>query len=131
MRLGMVTTYPPRRCALAEFSAELGFALTPEFDVVVCAVDRHGLDYPDEVAAVIREDDRGDYARAARILAEHGVDAVVIQHDAAVYGGPDGAHLLDLAQELRVRGVPYLLMLHTVRPPNDLAWTRTVCSMRR
>lgn len=129
MRLGMVSTYLPRRCGLAEYAAELGFALAPEFDVVVCAVDRHGLNYPDEVAAVIREEDPGDYRRAARIMAEHGVDAVLIQHDATVYGGPSGSHLLELTSELRQRGIPYLLVLHTMRPANDQHWTRTVAAL--
>ena len=129
LRLGMVSAYPPRRCGLAAYAAELGYALAPEFDVVVCAVDRHALNYPDEVAAVIRADDRADYRRAARILAEHRVDAVLIQHDAAVYGGQAGAYLLELTHELRLQGIPYLLMLHTMRATADPTWARTLAAL--
>jgi glycosyltransferase involved in cell wall biosynthesis len=128
-RLGMVSTYPPRRCGLAGYAAELVSALAPEFDIVVCAVDRHGLTYPDEVAVVVREEDPDDYPRAARILAEHGVDAVLIQHDASIYGGRAGAHLTRLTQELRSRGIPYLLALHSLQPATDQAWSRTVAHL--
>ena len=54
MRLGMVSTYPPRRCGVANYAGELGRALSRQFEVVVCAVDQDRLTYPDEVVAVIR-----------------------------------------------------------------------------
>src|SRR5215813_3056821 len=108
----MVSTYSPRRCAVAAFATELGRALSPEFDLVVCALDRYGLSYPPEVAAVIREDERDDYRRAARVLAEHEVDAVLIQYDDSSFGGP---HVLDLAHELRRLELPYVVVLHGER----------------
>ncbi len=114
MRLGMVSTYSPRRCGLANYAGELVRALARQFEVVVCAVDRDRLTYPDEVVAVIRQDAGEDYRRAARILAEHSVDAVLIQHAHGIFGGPAGAHVLGLADELRLRGVPYLVTLHSM-----------------
>jgi glycosyltransferase involved in cell wall biosynthesis len=104
-------------------------ALRAELDVVVCAVDRHGLTYPDEVVAVIGQDRLADYRRGARVLAEHRVDAVLIQFDDTGYGGPAGAHVLDLAHELRLLGIPYLVHLHTLRRPADPTWLRTVSAL--
>ena len=121
MRLGIVSHYPPRRGRLAAYAGELVRALSPEFDVIVCAVDRHGLDYPDEVAAVIAEDDASDYRRAGRVLAEHAVDAVLIQYDEGLFGGPSGTHVLELAHELRLRDIPYLVTAHSPPPAEPAA----------
>lgn len=108
MRLGMVSAYPPRRCATATFAADLGRALAPEFDPVVCALDRYTLTYPREVAAVIREDEQDDFVRAARVLAEHAVDVVLLHFD-----GP-GPYLPGLAGELRRLNLPYVVAVHRV-----------------
>jgi glycosyltransferase involved in cell wall biosynthesis len=105
----MVSTYPPRHCGSATYAAELGRALAPEFEPVVCAVDRYGQTYPDEVVAVVREDDPDDYRRAARVLAEHGADVVLLHYDDSA---PFAA---DLAAELRRLGLPYVVAVH--RPP--------------
>jgi len=129
MRLGIVSPYPPRRCGLAAYAGELVRALSPEFDVFVCAVDRHGLVYPDEAVAIIGQDDIDDYSRAARILAEYGVDAVLIQHDDGVFGGPAGSHVLELGRELRLRGIPYLVALHSVRRTLDPTSVRPVAAL--
>jgi glycosyltransferase involved in cell wall biosynthesis len=127
VRLGMVSTYPPRRCGVARYAGELGRALSRQFEVVVCAVDQDRLTYPDEVVAVIRQDAGEDYRRAARILAEHTVDAVLVQHAHGIYGGPAGAHVLGLTDELRLRGVPYLVTLHSL--PNVELHARTVTTL--
>lgn len=116
VRLGLVSTYPPRRCGPATYAAELGRALAPEFDLVVCAVDRYGSAYPDEVVAVIHEDDPDDYRRAARVLAEHGVDVALVHYDAGTMGGP---HLRGLADELTRLGLPYVLSLHRAPGADD------------
>ena len=99
---------------MAGYAHDLGEAISREYPLVVCAVDRHGLNYPDEVVAVIGQDEAEDYRRAARILAEHTVDAVLIQHKLGVYGGAGGAHVLGLAHELRLRDIPYVVTLHSV-----------------
>jgi glycosyltransferase involved in cell wall biosynthesis len=124
-----VGPFPPHRSGLAGHAGELARALRRELDVVVCAIDRYGLSYPDDVVVVVAQDRLADYRRAARVLAEHRVDAVLIQYDGAAYGGPAGAHLLDLTHELRLRDIPYLVHLHSLRRPADQAWLRTVAAL--
>src|SRR5262249_57244644 len=102
----------PRRCGSATYASELGRALAPEFDMVVCAIDRQGLTYPREVAAVVREDERDDFRRAARVLVEHSVDAVMLHCDEA------NPYLADLVQELRRLGLPYVVALHRTPDPS-------------
>ena len=59
----------------------------------------------------IHQDQRGDYAAAARVLERRGDDVVVIQHEYGIFGGHEGAHILSLAAELRQ---PIVVTLHTV-----------------
>jgi glycosyltransferase involved in cell wall biosynthesis len=125
VRLGMVSTYPPRRCGSAAYTRELGHALAPEFDVVVCAIDRHDLTYPSEVSAVVREDERDDYRRAARVLAEHAVDAVLVHHDEA------NVYEADLARELGRLGLPYAVALHRIPDLADPSFAAVVSRAER
>lgn len=117
MRIAIVSTYPPQRCGLAQFTCDLRTAMVdvaPSWEVNICAVDTDGVSYGDEVCEIIRRDHLDDYTRAARSLAVAATDLVVIQHEYGIFGGPDGCYVLDFAAELRRRGVPYLVTLHTV-----------------
>ena len=114
MRLGLVSTYAPRRHELAGPATALVRELIRRHEVCVCAVDRHGLEYPDEVSAVITDDRPDDYVRAARILDDHGVDAVLIEYDEGIYGGPGGAHVSALVEQLRARSVATIVRLHAL-----------------
>jgi glycosyltransferase involved in cell wall biosynthesis len=119
MRLVVLSTYPPRRCGIATFTADLRSALrtsSPGWRVDVCAVDRDGLAYGPEVVEVVDQDDRDDYRRAARAVVATGADLVVIQHEYGIFGGPDGSHVLDFVDELAALGMPYAVTLHTVLP---------------
>jgi glycosyltransferase involved in cell wall biosynthesis len=113
----LVTSYAPRRHDLAGPAVALTRELAVRHETVVCAVDRHALEYPDEVCAVIAEDRPADYTRAARILVECGVDAVLLEHDEHLYGGAGGAHVLELVRHLGERSVPLLVRLHGLPQP--------------
>ncbi len=91
LRLGMLSTSPPTECGLATFNA----ALLTELDegsgsVGVVRV----LDTPEPVqgAGVVGHLVRGSGA-STRDAAErlNGFDAVIVQHEYGIYGGPDGA----------------------------------------
>ncbi|GAA1034308.1 hypothetical protein GCM10009557_38640 [Virgisporangium ochraceum] len=112
-RLGIVSTYLPRRCGLATYTADLREALKGDLDPVVVAIDRDGLSYPDEVVAVIDQDRIASYVTAADDIAAAGVDAVLIQHEYGIFGGPNGSYVLHLARALTRQGIPYLVTLHT------------------
>lgn len=118
-RVVFVSTYPPRRCGLAEFTHDLRSAMSEvaaEWRTAVCAVDRDGLAYGSAVQITVRQDVREDYARAAREIARRRAAIVVIEHEFGIFGGPAGSYVLDLAYGLQSVGVPYLVTLHTVRP---------------
>jgi glycosyltransferase involved in cell wall biosynthesis len=112
-RLGIVSTYLPRRCGLATYTADLREAITDGVEPVVIAIDRDGLTYSDEVVAVVEQDRIASYVTAADDIAAAGVDAVLIQHEYGIFGGPDGSYVLHLARALTRHGIPYLVTLHT------------------
>jgi glycosyltransferase involved in cell wall biosynthesis len=117
VHLVLLSTYPPRRCGLATFAADLRAALAsaaPRWRVDVCAIDRDGITYGPAVTGVLDQHAREGYRRAARAVAASGADLVVIQHEFGIFGGPDGGYLLDFVDELTVHGVPYVVTLHTV-----------------
>ena len=109
-RLAFVSTYPPRRCGIATFTADLGRAIGSH-EIVA-------LRRPDEVGGTdqrlhhaIRTDVRADFARIARSLGDCGVEAVSLQHEYGIWGPDDGAGVLDFLAALRV---PAVTTLHTV-----------------
>jgi glycosyltransferase involved in cell wall biosynthesis len=115
MHVGVVSTYPPRACGIGTFSRDLREALltcdaVTAVDLVAIVRD-DDLEQAEEVVTRIHQDQRGDYAAAARVLDRRGADVVVIQHEYGIFGGHDGAHVLSLAAELRQ---PIVLTLHTV-----------------
>jgi glycosyltransferase involved in cell wall biosynthesis len=133
-KLGIVSTYLPRRCGLATYTADLRQALqdaTDDMTPVVVAIDRDGLQYGTEVVATIRHGVLGDYAAVADTLVAAGVGVVLIQHEYGIFGGSNGSHVLGLAAALTERGIPYLVTLHTLlsRPsPGQLATLRALCA---
>jgi glycosyltransferase involved in cell wall biosynthesis len=109
-RIAFVSTYPPRRCGIATFTADLGRAIGTH-EIVA-------LQRPDElrhqghlVHHAIRTDVRSDYARVARSLASCGIDGVSVQHEYGIWGPDDGRGVLDFLAAL---SVPAVATLHTV-----------------
>jgi len=66
--------------------------------------------YPIEVHHRIRRDEQGDYAHAARSVSDC-VDVVTLQHELGLWGGEDGAYVLDFVRALRV---PAVTTLHAI-----------------
>jgi glycosyltransferase involved in cell wall biosynthesis len=66
--------------------------------------------YPIEVHHRIRRDEPADYGRIARSL-DDCVDVVSIQHEYGIWGGDDGASVLDFVRALQL---PSIATLHTV-----------------
>jgi len=115
MRVAIVSTFPPRACGIGTFAADLRSALAgvDEIDSVgkVVVVDDPSRPQRTGVIATISQATRGDYVRAARILARRNIDVVLLEHEYGIFGGKDGEYVLSLAEEL---AQPLVVTLHTV-----------------
>lgn len=117
LKVAMLSTYPPRQCGVGAFAAEMYTSLVdaaPDMELSVCAVDRAGLQYGQEVATVLRQEDQAAYRRTAEGLVAEGIGAVLVQHEFGIYGGRDGSWINSFVTELTEAGVPYIVTLHTV-----------------
>jgi glycosyltransferase involved in cell wall biosynthesis len=142
IRIGICSTYPPRRCGLATFAADLEGALNAAPDVEqvhIVRVDNdqganevelEGNDVKTSRASVIAsivEDDVDTYVAAA-LIANAKCDVVVLQHEFGIFGGRDGAHILHFVDALRI---PLVLTLHTVVPsfsPSQASVLKILCA---
>lgn len=115
MHVAIVGTYPPTRCGIATFTADVEHALRMNgIDVTIIPVTNCGDEPgPTDLNGTIWHDDRSSYVRAATYLNELGCDVVLIQHEFGIFGGVAGGHLTAFTQALQV---PYALTLHTVLP---------------
>jgi glycosyltransferase involved in cell wall biosynthesis len=116
LRIGFVGTYTPRRCGIATFTRDLaagmGAADARVSPLVVAVTDEASrYEYPAEVEYEIRQGMKGNYARAAELVNYKAVQWVSLQHEYGIFGGDDGAYILDFLGALRV---PAAVTLHTV-----------------
>jgi glycosyltransferase involved in cell wall biosynthesis len=120
--IAFVGSYPPRRCGIATFTRDLSAAVGAAGDRVLpmtIAVSDPGgqYEYSSEVQYEIRQAVKADYARAAEFVNYSDVRLVSIQHEHGIFGGDDGAYILDLLTALRT---PTIATLHTVlKRPSD------------
>ena len=110
---GFLSTYTPTECGLATFTAALAAELRtgpPAGHIgVVRVVDRPERSNRPEIVHHLVTSAPGGEAEAAAIL--DGFDAVVVQHEYGIYGGPDGDQVLTVLERLTV---PVIVVLHTV-----------------
>lgn len=122
LRIAFLGTYPPRRCGIATFTRDLAAGMKASSGrvraMVVAVTDAGGqYGYPEEVEYEIRQGTRGDYARAAELVNYKDVRWVSLQHEYGIFGGDDGAYVLDFLGALHV---PAIVTLHTVlENPSD------------
>ena len=109
--IGLLSTYPPTQCGLATFTAALREHLDgPGRDVgVVRVVDQPESHPGAEVVAHLVNGSVESANSAVRHL--NSFDAVVVQHEYGIYGGPDGCDVLDIVDALTV---PTIIVFHTV-----------------
>lgn len=128
LRLAFVSSYPPRQCGIATFTADLMEAMCGAYgngnvavnsnggapgwsEVIALDNTAEGYSYGPEVSFHVREQYQGDYYRAADFINFSPVDLVCLQHEFGLYGGDDGSHVLHLLSNLRK---PVVTVLHTV-----------------
>jgi hypothetical protein len=120
--IALIGDYPPRRCGIATFTADVYEALKdarPDATVEVYALtDIEGAyAYPPEVVCEIRQNEIDDYLAACDRLNATLPDLICVQHEFGIFGGPAGEHLLTV---LKATDRPVVTTLHTIlETPND------------
>lgn len=114
-RIALIGNYAPRKCGIATFTTDLTEQLArfrPEIAVDVWALEDAGspLTYTG-VAGTIERQDPADYARVAEAIDASGADAVWLQHEYGIFGGPDGEMVCDFVDRI---AAPLILTCHTV-----------------
>ena len=120
-RVAIVGNYLPRKCGIATFTADLCDAIHAEYgatELLALPVNdtEEGYSYPARVRFELSEDNLASYRQAADFLNFSNIDLVCLQHEYGIFGGPAGAHILELLRSLQM---PVVTTLHTVlREPN-------------
>jgi len=120
-RVAIVGNYLPRKCGIATFTTDLCDAIHAEYgatELLALPVNdtEEGYSYPARVRFELSEDNLASYRQAADFLNFSNIDLVCLQHEYGIFGGPAGAHILELLRSLQM---PVVTTLHTVlREPN-------------
>src|SRR6202142_4354094 len=120
-RVAIVGNYLPRKCGIATFTTDLCDAIHAEYsatELLALPVNdtEEGYSYPARVRFELSEDNLASYRQAADFLNFSNIDLVCLQHEYGIFGGPAGAHILELLRRLQM---PIVTTLHTVlREPN-------------
>ncbi|MBC2666880.1 glycosyltransferase family 4 protein [Novosphingobium flavum] len=120
-RVALIGTFPPRKCGIATFTSDVAEQFA-RFNPGI-ALDVYALDNPQAapadyvggggagVTGLIEQDSAESYAVTARRINESAVDAVWLQHEYGIFGGPDGEMVCDFVDRL---AAPLVLTFHTV-----------------
>lgn len=115
LSVALIGTFPPRQCGIATFTADFVEQVRLHHSEIKFAV--HALDdagnpvaYPDGVG-VIDTSNVDSYRATAEAINASGADAVWLQHEYGIFGGPDGEMVCDFVDRL---AAPLVLTLHTV-----------------
>ena len=126
-------SFPPRECGIATFMKDVVDSYDATFGTrsAVIAIDEPGGEdrvYPDQVVASLVQDDHESYREIADFVNAYPCDVLNIQHEFGLFGGDDGAWILELIAGVRK---PVVTSLHTVLPdpsPEHLELARAICA---
>ena len=113
-RVAIIGNHPPRRCGIATFTRALADGLAG------CGCEMHltamqdgplARGYPGEVATVVDAGSRDAHRRAGELIDRWRPDAVLVEHEFGIFGGPAGLWLLDMLEGI---DAPVVVTLHTV-----------------
>lgn len=133
-KVALIGNYLPRQCGIATFTTDLLKGLVEENPAGKCWVVAmndvaEGYRYPNQVRFEVNQSVLSEYRLAANFLNVNRVDVVCLQHEFGIFGGENGAHILDLLGNLRM---PVVTTLHTVLQsplPNQLAIVRRLAQL--
>jgi glycosyltransferase involved in cell wall biosynthesis len=123
--IALLGNYAPRRCGIATFTQDLRAGLldgAPRLQVPVAMLsdDPAGYACPEEVRFIVDQNSRADHRLCAKWINESAAEAVCVQHEFGIYGGPNGIWLLDVLRNLLK---PVVTTCHTVlREPSPEQW---------
>ncbi len=112
LRACFVSTYPPRQCGIATFTADLCQALCQGQDtippgVIALTNTANEYQYPPEVVFEIRQNQLRDYRLATEYINLSSVDLICLQHEFGIFGGPEGRYITTLHTVLRAPTAAY------------------------
>lgn len=115
MRLAVIGTYPPRRCGIASFTADMVDAIataSPDAAIDVYAMVLQSDDpEADPRCWPVAESDPASYRQAAARIEESQPDAIWLQHEFGIFGGPAGDMVIELLGRV---SAPIIVTLHTI-----------------
>ncbi len=113
-KVAFISSYPPRRCGIATFCADLIGHLCgndSEISPLVVAMQVDKATYTNPVQFEIRTSVKNDYLSAADYMNLAHVELVSVQHEFGLYGGEAGSYLSLLLKRIKA---PIVTTLHTV-----------------
>lgn len=129
--VALVASFPPRRCGIATFTADVYAQLVGAAGLrcdVVSISDGLEDEHHEAVRHVIAQDNLDDYARVARQLNADGVELVCVQHEFGIFGGDAGDFLLTFLDALEC---PVVITLHTVLEQPNPDQSRVMAALQR
>lgn len=119
--IALIGTFTPRKCGIATFTKDVFDQLlihNPEVTTQVYALDtQDNAAHYDTVTGFIDCESPPSYAEAAQRINAAGYDAVWLQHEFGIFGGPDGEMVCDFVDRL---AAPLVITFHTVlEAPSD------------
>jgi glycosyltransferase involved in cell wall biosynthesis len=129
-RVALIGTFAPRQCGIATFTSDVFAQLSqyhPEIALDVYALDDGSTPLVYEnVSQIIASQQPGSYLEAARAINAANVDAVWLQHEFGIYGGPDGEMVCDFVDRL---AAPLIVTFHTVLSAPSERQARIMCHL--
>ena len=113
-RLALIGNALPRRCGLATFTSHVADALRQRYPAMkldhYAMDDGSGVAYPDDIVT-IEASSPAAYRAAAEEIETSGAEAIWLQHEFGIFGGPEGSDILEL---VCATDLPLIVTLHTV-----------------
>jgi glycosyltransferase involved in cell wall biosynthesis len=114
-KIAFIGSYPPRKCGIATFTADLVKNITSaadDFEPHVFAMETNDrLIYNKPVRKVIRKSSQSDYIIAANLINQSNIDLVNLQYEFGLFYGPNGSLLPAFLRKLTK---PIVTTVHTV-----------------
>ena len=114
-KVAVIGTFAPRKCGIATFTEDLKTkveAFHPGVSFDVYALDRReAASLYDGSIELVRVDELQSYRDAARRINRSGADAVWLQHEYGIFGGPEGAMVTELIDRIEA---PLIVTFHTI-----------------